>query len=539
VVGRFQGFQLFLKLQEGMVTGPEERMARDTAPDSTLSAPRVPAVDVAGSRRVASDASRLPGFYRLSVEERRQLLRARGLADADVAAFDVAGGLALPVADRMIENVVGVLGLPLGVALNFVVDGEAVLVPMAVEEPSIVAACSHVARLVADVRHGPDAGRGFVTEADPPITVGQIQLLGVSDLDRAQAAIAEERPALVAAANALCPGLVDRGGGCVDVRARVLPRLPEGDVHGDLDGFGFDSGPMLVVHVALNTCEAMGANAVNTVVEGLSPRLEALTGGRACLRILTNLADERRARARMRIPFAALGPAGASDDVEGGRVARAIVEAWRFAARDPWRACTHNKGILNGVDAVAVATGNDWRAIEAGAHAYAARAGRYTSLTRFFVDDEHRQLVGTIDLPMAVGVVGGATRVHPTIQAARKLLGPFATSAQKLAGLMAAVGLAQNTGALKAMVTEGIQRGHMSLHARQVALAAGARVDVTGPAGAEVDVVAARLVGERDVRAARALEILHELRTTTTSTSNAPTTSTSTTTTAPLVTEGA
>jgi hydroxymethylglutaryl-CoA reductase len=491
-------------------------MARDATPDSTTTPVAPPGSPSAGAvTRWA--ASRIPGFYRLPVAERRRLLRDRGLDDADLRAFDVDAGLALPVADRMIENVVGVLGLPLGVALNFVVDGEAVLVPMAVEEPSIVAACSHIARLASDVRNGPDAGRGFVTEADPPITVGQIQLLGVPDLDRARAAIAAERPTLVAAANALCPGLVERGGGCVDVRARVLPRLPDDDVHGDLDGFGFDSGPMLVVHVALNTCEAMGANAVNTVVEGISGRLEALTGGRACLRILTNLADERRARARMRIPYASLGARDGADHdpvAEGARVARGIVEAWRFAARDPWRACTHNKGILNGVDAVAVATGNDWRAIEAGAHAFAARNGRYTSLTRFFLDDEHRQLVGTIDLPMAVGTVGGATRVHPTIQAARKLLGPFATSAQKLAGLMAAVGLAQNTGALKAMVTEGIQRGHMSLHARQVALAAGARVDGDAPGSAEVDVVAARLVAERDVRAARAAEILAALRST-------------------------
>ena len=471
-----------------------------------------PATPSGSSASGSSAASRLPGFYKLPVDERRRLLAARGISDDDLRAFDVDGGLQLPTADRMIENVVGVLGMPLGLALNFVVDGEPVLVPMAVEEPSIVAACSHIARLAADATTGPDAGLGFVTEADPPITVGQVQLLGVPDLDRALTALSQERDALVASANALCPGLVERGGGCVDVRARVLPRLPADDVHGDLDAFAFDSGPMLIVHVALNTCEAMGANAVNTVVEGISARLEALTGGRACLRILTNLADERRARARMRIPYRSLGPADARDDLEGARVARAIVEAWRFAARDPWRACTHNKGILNGIDAVAVATGNDWRAIEAGAHAYAARAGRYTSLTRFFVDDEHRQLVGTIDLPMAVGVVGGATRVHPTIQAARKLLGPFATSAQKLAGLMAAVGLAQNTGALKAMVTEGIQRGHMSLHARQVALAAGARVAPDEHGRVEVDVVAARLVADHDVRAARATELLAELR---------------------------
>jgi hydroxymethylglutaryl-CoA reductase len=479
-----------------------------------------------GPSSTVAATSRLPGFYRLPVPDRRGLLRSRGLSDDDLRAFDVDGGLQLPTADRMIENVVGVLGMPLGVALNFVVDGEAVLVPMAVEEPSIVAACSHVARLAAEASAGPDAGRGFITDADPPITVGQVQLLGVPDIDRATTALSQEREALIAAANALCPGLVERGGGCVDVRARILPRLPTDDVHGDLDSFAFDSGPMLVVHVALNTCEAMGANAVNTVVEGISARLEALTGGRACLRILTNLADERRARARMRIPYRSLGPADANDDADGARVARAIVEAWRFAARDPWRACTHNKGIMNGIDAVAVATGNDWRAIEAGAHAFAARSGRYTSLTRFFVDDEHRQLVGTIDLPMAIGVVGGATRVHPTIHAARKLLGPFATSAQKLAGLMAAVGLAQNTGALKAMVTEGIQRGHMSLHARQVALAAGASVVPDAQGRVEVDVVAARLVADHDVRAARATELLAELRastatvTTTTSTTS-------------------
>jgi hydroxymethylglutaryl-CoA reductase len=457
---------------------------------------------------VAHEGSRIAGFYRLPLEERRRVLLSRGLTTQDVQALDPQGGLSLATADRMIENVVGTLGLPLGIALNFVVDGEAVLIPMAVEEPSIVAACSHVARLASLAQQGPDAGLGFVTEADLPLTVGQVQLLGVPDVDRAAAAVAHARDALMAEANTLCPGLVERGGGCVDVRTRVLPRLPHDDVHGDLDSYGFDSGPMFVVHVVLNTCEAMGANAVNTVVEGLSARLEALTGGRACLRILTNLADERRARARMRIPYAALG--GSDDD--GARVARGIVEAWRFAARDPWRACTHNKGILNGIDAVAVATGNDWRAIEAGAHAFAARSGRYTSLTRYFIDDENRHLVGTIDLPMAVGTVGGATRVHPTIQVARKLLGPFSQSARRLAGLLAAVGLAQNTGALKAMVTEGIQRGHMTLHARQVALAAGARVTADAGGQVEVDVVAARLIADRDIGARHASDILSALR---------------------------
>lgn len=436
----------------------------------------------------APRTSRFPGFYKLPVAERRGLL---GLADA--GAFDVDHGLQVAVADRMVENVVGVFGLPLGVALNFVVDGEAVVVPMAVEEPSIVAACSHIARLAAD-------GGGFVTDCDPPITVGQVQLLGVSDVDRAVHAIAGARAELTQSGNLLCPGLTERGGGITDVRCRVLPRLAEDDLHGDLD----DGGPMLVVEVALHTCDAMGANAVNAVVEGLAPRLEELSGGKACLRILTNLADERCARATMRIPYASLTSTGAGS-ASGRDVARGIVDAWRFAARDPHRACTHNKGIMNGVDAVAVATGNDWRALEAGAHAYAARSGRYTALTRFFLDDEQQHLVGTIELPMAVGTVGGATRVHPTVQAVRALLGPFALSASKLAGLMAAVGLAQNTGALKAMVTEGIQRGHMALHARQIALAAGAEAG-------EVEAVAAVLKAEHSIRTGRAEEVLAELR---------------------------
>jgi hydroxymethylglutaryl-CoA reductase len=438
--------------------------------------------------------SRISGFYRLGLDDRRSLLLARltqgGLQPGLLAALEPLGGLSTPIADRMIENVVGVLGLPLGVALNFVVDGASVIVPMAVEEPSIVAACSHIARLAAD-------GGGFVTESDAPITVGQVQLLDVRDVDMAVARITGATDELMAAANRLCPGLVERGGGCVSIVTRVLPQLPADDVHGDLD----DGGPMVVVHIALDAREAMGANAVNTVVEGLSARLEALSGGRACLRILTNLADERKARARMRIPYGSL----ADSDDAGRAVAKGIVEAWRFAARDPYRACTHNKGIMNGVDAVAIATGNDWRAIEAGAHAYAARTGRYTSLTRFVLDDDARCLVGTIEMPMAVGTVGGATRVHPTVQAARALMGPAATSAQSLAGVMASVGLAQNTGALKAMVTEGIQKGHMALHARQVALAAGATA-------AEVEAVAAAIVAEGVIREARAKEVLQTMR---------------------------
>jgi hydroxymethylglutaryl-CoA reductase len=397
--------------------------------------------------------SRVPGFYKLALDERRQVLRERfGLAPDDVAALEAAGGLQTPDADKMVENAVGVLGLPLGLALNFVVDGVPVIVPMAVEEPSVVAACSYVAKLASE-------GGGFATSADPPHLVGQIQILDVKDPKKALDALRTHQSALIDAANTFCPGLVSRGGGCVDVRARVIEPLADGP-HADLDG----GGDMLIVHVVLHTCDAMGANAVNTVVEGLAPRIEELVDGRARLRILTNLSDERKARASMRIPYATLG----DGDADRGRdVAVGVVEAYRFAARDPYRACTHNKGIMNGVDAVAIATGNDWRALEAGAHAWAARSGRYTSLSRFWLDDDHACLRGSIEMPMAVGVVGGSTRVHPTVQVCRKLLGPFAQSVEKLAGLFAAVGLAQNTAALRALATEGIQRGHMRLHARK------------------------------------------------------------------------
>jgi hydroxymethylglutaryl-CoA reductase len=402
-------------------------------------------------RNEMTPASRLPGFYRLPLDERRRVLTDRfGLTADELAALELAGGLKSDEADRMIENAVGVFGLPLGMALNFVVDGEAVIVPMAIEEPSVVAACSHVARLAS-------AGGGFVTRADPPYLVGQVQILDVTEPHLAIQALRARQASLIERANEFCPGLVSRGGGVVDLRVRVLPRLSSG-LHADLD----DGGDMLIVHVLVHTCDAMGANAVNTVVEGIAPELAEVAGGRARLRILTNLADERKASATMTIPFSELG--------ENGReIAEGIVEAYRFAARDPYRACTHNKGIMNGIDAVAIATGQDWRAIEAGAHAYAARGGRYTALSRFWIDDRDQVLKGEIELPMAVGVVGGSTRVHPTVRACAKLLGPFGRRVERLAGLLAAVGLAQNTGALKALATEGIQRGHMRLHSKRCA----------------------------------------------------------------------
>jgi hydroxymethylglutaryl-CoA reductase len=441
------------------------------------------------------EPSRLPGFYRLPLQERRELLVERfSLIDAELEAFDAAGGLQSAVADHMVENAIGVLGLPLGLALNFVVDGQPVLVPMAVEEPSVIAACSFIARLAAE-------GGGFLSEADPPRMIGQVQLVDVEDPRAAVDAIHDAREELMAQADKLASGLKERGGGCVDVEARRVPPVSEG-VHADLD----DDRDMVVAHVVLDCRDAMGANAVNTVAEGLASRLEEITGGTACLRILSNLADRRLARARMFLPFSSLASSarGCGDD-DGRAIAEGILSAYRLAARDPYRAATHNKGIMNGIDAVAIATGNDWRAIEAGAHAWAAREGRYSSLSRFWIDEEKQSLGGFIELPLAVGTVGGSTRVHPTVRACRKLLGDFATSADKLAGLMAAVGLAQNVGALRALATEGIQRGHMGLHARQVALAAGA-------SGAEVERVASRLISESSIKPGRAEQILAELR---------------------------
>lgn len=438
--------------------------------------------------------SRIPGFYKLPLAQRREILCQNfRMSEQEVRALDAATGLAPETADHMVENAIGVFGLPLGIGLNFVVNGAPVLVPMAVEEPSVVAAVSHIAKLAND-------GGGFRTDCDAPRMVGQVQLLDVPNLEEAESRILESADLLMAHANGFCEGLVNRGGGCQGIEVRRLPPVQDGE-HADLDS----AEDMLIVHVIVDCRDAMGANAINTVVEGIAPRLEKLSGGRALLRILSNLSDRRCARAAVRIPYASLVASdeshGAVPSAAGRNIAAAIVDAYRFAARDPYRACTHNKGIMNGIDAVAIATGNDWRAIEAGAHAFAARSGRYSSLTRYWLDDDTEALCGSIELPMAVGVVGGSTTVHPTVRACRKLLGRFAEQADKLGGLIAAVGLSQNLGALKALATEGIQRGHMSLHARQIALAAGATGD-------EIDEVADQLVSEGAIRQTRAEELL-------------------------------
>jgi len=413
-------------------------------------------------------------FYNLSIPERLEwLAKKAGLEPADLDALR--GGLNAEQADHMIENAVGVFGLPLGVAQNFVVNGREVLVPMAVEEPSVVAGASFMAKLVR-------AGGGFTASASAPEMIGQMQTLDLADPHAARLKLLEQREHLLAEAGEIDPVLKRLGGGPRSIEVRVIEESP--------------IGAFLVLHLIYDVRDAMGANAVNTAMERLTPSVEGITGGRAHLRILSNLADRRTASVSCTIPLSEL----AFGDFPAGQVRDGVIAAWAFAVSDPYRAATHNKGIMNGVDAVVIATGNDWRAIEAGAHAYAARSGRYTSLSTWGKDRDGN-LVGSLEMPMAVGTVGGATRVHPAARAALKLMG--IQSAAQLAEIIVSVGLAQNLAALRALATEGIQRGHMSLHARQVAIAAGAEGD-------EINRLADQLVAEKAVRIDRAEEILKE-----------------------------
>jgi hydroxymethylglutaryl-CoA reductase len=422
------------------------------------------------------NGSRLPGFYNLSLPERLAELARRGeLSSEDIAAVSGQMGLSSEQADHMIENVVGTFALPLGIALNFIVNGREVLVPMVIEEPSVVAGASFMAKLVR-------AGGGFIAKADHPEMIGQIQLLCLSDLPTARQVILDKKKQLLAGISELDPVLKRLGGGPRDLEVRLID----------------DSaiGAFMVVHLIYDVRDAMGANAVNTAVERLAPQLEELTGGKTHLRILSNLADHRLARAECTIPLKELAfESFSAEDVRDG-----IISAWAFAAADPYRAATHNKGIMNGIDPVAIATGNDWRSVESGAHAYAARSGRYTSLSTW-EQDAQGNLVGSLEMPMAVGIVGGATQVHPAARACLKLLG--VTSARELAEIIVSVGLAQNLAALRALATEGIQRGHMGLHARQVAIAAGARGDLIEP-------LTRQMVAEKIVRIDKAKEILAE-----------------------------
>jgi hydroxymethylglutaryl-CoA reductase len=421
--------------------------------------------------------SRLSGFHNLTLEERLARLSEMAPARGSLASYSRTGGLSIEAADHMIENVVGTYALPLGIALNFLINGKDVLVPMAIEEPSVVAGASFMAKLAR-------FSGGFQATSSLPEMIGQMQVLDIRDVEAARSALIQNKQDLLDEADSIDPVLRGLGGGARDLEVHLIEDSP--------------IGAFVVVHLIYDVRDAMGANAVNTACERLAPRVEAITGGRVHLRILSNLADRRLARSRCVIPPGQL----AYDNFSGERVRAGIIEAWAFAASDRYRAATHNKGIMNGVDAVVIATGNDWRAIEAGAHAYAARTGKYTSLSTWSKDAEGN-LVGELEMPMAVGIVGGATKVHPGARASIDLMG--VQSAAELAQIVVSVGLAQNLAALRALATEGIQRGHMSLHARQVAIAAGA-------VGEMVERVAQQMVLEGLVRIDRAEDILAEAK---------------------------
>jgi hydroxymethylglutaryl-CoA reductase len=417
-------------------------------------------------------------FHQLTLSERLdQLAIETGLPAEELKPLTGIGGLQPDQADHMVENSLGVFSLPIGVARNFVVNGRPVLVPMVIEEPSVIAAASFMARLAA-------ANGGFRASTTAPEMIGQIQILDVPDLAEAQSRLLAHKDELLQNASTIDPLLSRFGGGPRGIEVRRMDNSP--------------IGPFLVLHLIYDVRDAMGANAINTALEKLAPRVAEISGGRTHLRILSNLADRRLARASVTIRLQDL----AFDNYSGETVRDGIIAAWAFAAVDPYRAATHNKGIMNGVDAVVLATGNDWRAVEAGAHAYAARTGKYTSLTTWS-KDAGGNLTGSLEMPMAVGIVGGATRVHPAAQAALKLM--KVESAQQLAEIIVSVGLAQNLGALRALATEGIQRGHMSLHAQQVAISAGA-------VGDEIDRVAEQLAREGVIRTDRAEQILKEWR---------------------------
>ena len=426
-------------------------------------------------------SSRIPGFYNKTIEERKILIQDMfDFTEEELAILESKAPLTEELANHMIENVVGTFQLPLGLGLNFLINGKDYIIPMAIEEASVVASASHIAKIVRD------AG-GFETESSERVMIGQIQVVGCPDFEEAKQSVLENKQVLIDAANDAFPSIAARGGGAEDLDVRILNE----DVESAFS-------KMLILHLYVNTVDAMGANLINTMVEAIAPLVEEITGGKVYLRILSNLADRSIARAKCVVPPHLL----ATGDFSGEEVRDGVILAYEFAASDPYRAVTHNKGIMNGIDPVVIATGNDWRAVEAGAHAYAVKDGRYTSMTTWW-KDEAGNLVGELELPMSLGIVGGATRVHPMAKIALKLLG--VESAKELAEVIVAVGLAQNLGALKALATEGIQKGHMTLHSRSVAIAAGAT-------GEMVDIVAKELIKAKEIRVGKAKELVEKYK---------------------------
>ncbi|MBD6955823.1 MAG: hydroxymethylglutaryl-CoA reductase, degradative [Thermoplasmata archaeon] len=412
--------------------------------------------------------SRIPGFHKLGMDERRRkVAEFSSLTDEDMK--NIMAQIPMDIADRMIENVIYLMDVPVGIATNFLINGKDYLIPMAIEEPSVVAAASNAARIARE-------GGGFSAYAGEPIMIGQVQVVKLKDPYASKVKLLENKNELIRIANEQDPVLVSIGGGCRDIEARVIDT---------------SLGAMLIVHLLVDVRDAMGANAVNTMAEAVAPYIEEITGGKVYLRILSNLATYRIAYARAVFPRRIIG----DDAVEG------ILYAYEFAMNDPYRAATHNKGIMNGIDAVLIATANDWRAVEAGAHAYAAING-YKSLTKWEVNREG-DLEGMIEIPIAVGTVGGASSTHPKAKVAKKILN--VKDAREFSGVLAAVGLAQNFAAIRALAQEGIQKGHMRLHARNIAIMAGAEGDL-------VDRVAEEMVKEGKVRLDRAKEILKNIK---------------------------
>jgi hydroxymethylglutaryl-CoA reductase len=412
----------------------------------------------------------ISGFHKLSPKQRLAVVKEfADLTDEETALLQNTGSLPMDLADRMIENVIGAFPVPLGIGTNFLINKRDYLIPMALEEPSVVAAASYAAKMVRD-------GGGFHTSSTPPIMIGQIQVVNVKDPHAAKMRVIQSKEKILEKANEQDPVLVSAGGGAKDLDAKIISTT---------------QGLMLIVEMQVDCRDAMGANAVNTMAEAVAPMIERVASGHVCLRIISNLATRRLVRASCLVPKASIG---------GEEVVDGIVNACAFAAADPYRAATHNKGILNGIIAVILATCNDHRAIEAGAHAYAAKTGHYTSLSTW-ERNENGDLVGSIELPMAVGLIGGAVKTHPIAKIAVKILG--VKTANEFGEVLAAVGLAQNLGALRALAHEGIQRGHMALHARNIAVMAGATGDV-------IDKVAAKMVEERKIRVDRAKELVEQ-----------------------------
>jgi hydroxymethylglutaryl-CoA reductase len=421
---------------------------------------------------MSEKTSRIQGFYKLPLEERLKIVAEFAeLTEDEIALLKKVGNLELPIAERMIENVVGTMAYPFAIAVNFLINGKDKLIPMVIEEPSVVAAASNAAKWAR-------AKGGILTSSTGPTMIGQIQLTNVRDPWNVKLKILEHKSELIRIANEQDPTLVSLGGGAKDIEVRVIDT---------------PKGPMVITHIIVDVRDAMGANAVNTMAEAIAPYIEDISGGRVLLRIISNLADRRLVRARTIID---------KNEIGGEDVVDRIVDAWAFASADPYRAATHNKGIMNGIIAVALATAQDHRAIEAGAHAYASRSGKYSPLTVWEKNSEG-DLVGSLEMPMAVGLVGGAVKTHPIARIALKILG--VKTADELGEIMGAVGLIQNLAALKALATEGIQRGHMKLHARNIAIMAGATPDI-------VDLAVEKMVQEGKVRFDRAKEIVEELK---------------------------